>query len=110
MAGTPGHLVIFWLVLRGRTRAVLQLPGTPSVTLPRTARLRSYFVPEKSLAPLELLPLYNSSAANGAVLLVSLAVTSAPSTDYPSYTYLEGCMRSYTPGGQRRFRISSGST
>ena len=34
MAGTPGHLVIFWIVLRGRTQAVLTMPGTPSVVLP----------------------------------------------------------------------------
>ena len=65
MAGTPGHLVIFWVVLRGRTKAVLSMPGTPSVTLPPTARLRSFYNPTRSLEPLELLPLYNSSAANG---------------------------------------------
>ena len=49
-----GHLVIFWVVLRGRTKAVLLLPGTPSVTLPPTARLRSFYVPETPLQPLEV--------------------------------------------------------
>ena len=37
MAGTPGHLVIFWIVLRGRTQAVLTMPGTPSVARSRAS-------------------------------------------------------------------------
>lgn len=106
---STGHLVIFWVVLRGRTKAALHLPGTPSVSLPASARLRSYYTPERPLQPLETVPLYNSSAANGAVLLVTLSVTSAPTDTYPPYHYLEGCMRAYTPSGERRFRISSGT-
>ena len=44
-----------------------------------------------------------------AVLLVTLSVASAPSVAYPSYTYLEGCMRAYSPTGEQRYRISSGT-
>jgi hypothetical protein len=109
MAGQPGHLVIFWMVLRGRTKATLTVPETPSVVLPAGARLRSYYTPSSSLQPLEEVALYNSTAANGAVLLVTISVTSGTSTTYPSYHYLEGCMRAYSPSGERRFRISSGT-
>jgi hypothetical protein len=109
MAGTPNHLVIFWMVLRGRTHATLHLPETPDVLLPPTARLKSYYNPTTVLQPLEQFVLYNSSATNGAVLLVTLSVSSGPSPRYPSFKYLEGCMRSYSPSGQERFRISSGT-
>ena len=109
MAGTPNHLVIFWMVLRGRTHVSLHLPETPDVLLPPTARLKSYYNPTTTLQPLNQFALYNSSAANGAVLLVALSVHSGPSSHYPSYKYLEGCMRSYSPNGEARFRISSGT-
>jgi hypothetical protein len=109
MAGTPKHLVIFWVVLRGRTHATLHLPETPDVLLPPSARLKSYYNPATRLQPLEEFALYNSSSANGAVLLVTLSVHSGPSSTYPSYKYLEGCMRSYSPSGEERFRISSGT-
>lgn len=59
MVGEKGHLVIFWMVLRGRTNAAtLHLPGTPSVLLPAAARLRTYYTPNVTLQPLQQLPLY----------------------------------------------------
>ena len=110
MVGEKGHLVIFWLVLRGRTKAdALHLPGTPSVPLPRTARLRTHYSANVTLQPLQQLTLYNTTAANGAVLMVTVAVDSAPSNLYPAYHYLEGCMRAFTPAGEQRYRISSGT-
>lgn len=109
MVGERGHLVIFWMVLRGRTHAsTLHMPGTPSVLLPSTARLRTYYTPNATLQPLQELAMYNTSSKNGAVLMVTVAVNSAPSNVFPAYHYLEGCMRAYSTNGKYRFRISSG--
>ena len=38
--GTVGESDYFWLVMRGRTKAVLEMPG--GLALPKEARLRSY--------------------------------------------------------------------
>ena len=79
------------MVLRGRTQVTpLHLPETPDVLLPHNARLKSYYNPTAVLQPLDQLAMYNSTAANGAVLLVTLSVSSGPSPTYPSYKYYSG--------------------
>lgn len=55
-----------------------------------TAGLKPYYNPTTVLQPLEQFALYNSSAANGAVLLVTLSVVSRPSPRYPSFQVPRG--------------------
>ena len=45
--------------------------------------------PGRHQQPLQLLQLYNSTAANGAVLLVTLSVSSPPTDAYPTYRALQ---------------------
>ena len=78
----------FWLVLRGRTKASVVLPGAPS-PLPPQARLRSFESSFTNLPPYAYLPFFNSSAQNGAVLFVTLAVRSP----MRSFQFLEGMVR-----------------
>lgn len=78
----------FWLILRGRTRASVMLPGTEA-PLPPHARLRSFERHAINLPAYGYLPFFNSSAGNGSVLFVTLAVNS-PNL---RYEFLEGCVR-----------------
>lgn len=89
--GTQGAGDYFWLILRGRTKARLVLPG--GEPLPASARLRSYETRQAGLAAYAELSLFNSSAQNGAVLVTTLAVQSPAS----SYVFLEGMIRAYPP-------------
>ena len=82
----------FWLILRGRTKASVVLPGA-QLPLPPQARLRSFENAAINLAPYAYLPFFNSTAANGAVLFVTLAVNSPKRR----YEFLEGCVRASDP-------------
>lgn len=101
--GGPGGGEYFWLVLRGRTKAQLVLPG--GMALPPTARLRSYENRPTPLPVYATLALFNSSAANGALLMVSLAVR-APSG---SFAFLEGCVRGHDNASAAPWLLSSGT-
>ena len=104
--GTKGAGDYFWLVLRGRTQATVQLPG--GHLLPPTARLRSFETRATSVAAYEEVPLFNSTAANGAVLGVMLNVASPGG----HFGFLEGMLRAYTnvTGGTGSSSSSSSSS
>ena len=76
----------FWLILRGRTRATVVLPG--GLTLPKTARLRSHEAHALQMAPYTFIPITNISSGlrGAAVLLVTLSVA-APRN---AFEFLEG--------------------
>ena len=88
----------FWFTLRGQTRATLTLPGS-SLNLPPTARLRTFENHNLALPGYGTHTVLNMSGGNhssasrsltsGAVLLVTLAVSSP----MWSYGFLEGCLR-----------------
>ena len=91
----------FWLIVRGRTKAHIVLPG--GLELPSGARLMSFERPMTKLPPYGYLPFLNVSASGtlgrghgpattllgGAVLSVTLAVQSSKD----SFEFLEGCVR-----------------
>ena len=106
LGGPVGGADIFWLILRGRTKAQLMLPG--GMPLPATARLRSYEQSAAALAPFAPLPILNTSASDGAVLMVTLAVRSNVSDNF---AFLEGQLRAYdgaSPSAQP-WLLSSGT-
>ena len=100
--GPAGSGEYFWLVLRGRTQASIVLPG--GLSIPPTARLRSYEYNSTAMTGYQYLPVFNSTAKNGAVLMTVLAVQAAG-----RYEFLEGCMRAYDNTSSDPWLLSSGT-
>lgn len=90
--GPAGQSQYFWLILRGTTKASLTLPG--GLPMPVGARLRSFENHASAMPPYAYMPMFNSSASNGAVLMTSLAVRGS------QYEFLEGCLRAANAAGE----------
>lgn len=111
----------FWLVLRGRTKAKVVLPG--GLELPPTAHLRSFQTSATNLEPSAFLPVLDTStlatqrlainavttertAGGGAVLFTTISVE-APKR---SFQFLEGCLRASAAGNATdEWLLSSGT-
>jgi hypothetical protein len=96
-----GGAEYFWVIVRGRTKASIQLPG--GFTLPPQARLATFESAVSQLPPYGFVPFFNASSIGaaagsapeapslrgGTVLSTTLAVQS-PSKNF---AFLEGCVR-----------------
>eukprot|EP00041_Stephanoeca_diplocostata_P002496 m.27447 g.27447 ORF g.27447 m.27447 type:complete len:342 (-) comp13422_c0_seq3:179-1204(-) len=97
--------VKFWIILRGHSTLgnTFTLPGA-GAAIPQRARLHTAENHEVSVLPGEQLTVFNSSAKYGALFLVTLAVNSSGGE-----TFLEGCFRAWTPQGELKYVMSSGT-
>jgi hypothetical protein len=87
LGASPSHR--FWIIVRGRVIGdQFPIPGSASMFLPSSARLRTIETTAVPMQPAQFLTIWNTTADYTAVYLVVLQVISAGGP-----TFLEGCFR-----------------
>lgn len=93
----------FWFVIRGVEAASLMLPGG-EYALPDQARLRTFTVDNVSVAVEQELSIVATDAGTAGALAMTYMDAAGP-----DLSFLEGCVRMYTPGAADPMFLSSGT-
>ena len=93
----------FWFVIRGVENAPLLLPGG-EFALPDQARLRTATVDNVSLPVEQELSIVATDAGTAGALAMTYVDAAGP-----DLSFLEGCVRLYTPGAAQPLFLSSGT-